>query len=166
MVEVQLKEISHSVPLWDLVEQTTAVCPNFTIRSTIKYILILMICLEVMWNGGGLDARVVVDRYRNDDVVLGREVKADGSKYCDMTGDGKDDYIVSYSSPYSAQMWAVANHSINQWVSRDGDLTIFGNTHTWGTWTQYGMVFSTKLARRDVHFADFDGKFPMIFLRP
>ncbi len=37
---------------------------------------------------------VYVDRWRNDDSG-GRMVKGDGVRYCDMTGSGKDDYLVS-----------------------------------------------------------------------
>lgn len=37
---------------------------------------------------------VYVDRWRNDDFG-GTKIKGDGTRFCDMTGDGKDDYIVS-----------------------------------------------------------------------
>jgi len=53
---------------------------------------------EVKWTGPGLDAKVLIERYRNDDSG-GTRVRADGSKYCDMTGDGKDDYIVRIRTP-------------------------------------------------------------------
>jgi len=48
--------------------------------------------------------------------------------------------------------------NLPQWVSNGGGITVFGNTHNWGTWTQYGVVYETRVTRRDIHFADFDGK--------
>lgn len=53
-----------------------------------------------------------------------------------MRNTGSDDYI---------------------WISSTGEMTIYGNEHTWGTWTQYGVVYNINQAKRDIHFADFDG---------
>ncbi|CZT02070.1 uncharacterized protein RAG0_09396 [Rhynchosporium agropyri] len=66
----------------------------------------------------------------------GTAVKGDGTRYCDMTGSGSDDYI---------------------WISLMGEITVYGNTHKWGTWTEYGVVYNVKRSRREVYFADFDG---------
>jgi hypothetical protein len=78
---------------------------------------------------------VVVDRYQNLDTG-GTMTKGDGSRYCDMTGTGSDDYI---------------------WISPTGEMTLYGNNHAWGTWIQYGVIYNVNRARRDIQFADFDG---------
>ena len=72
-------------------------------------------------------------------------VKADGSRYCDMTGSGSDDYIVR-----TELLIDETNAEITKWVSPTGALTIFGNTHNWGTWTQYGKVYDVGRTRREV----------------
>ncbi|PVH86852.1 carbohydrate esterase family 3 protein [Cadophora sp. DSE1049] len=66
----------------------------------------------------------------------GTAVRGDGTRYCDMTGSGSDDYI---------------------WISLMGEITVYGNNHKWGTWTQYGVVYNVNRSRREVYFADFDG---------
>lgn len=68
----------------------------------------------------------------------GTRRKADGDHYCDMRGNGADDYI---------------------WVGTDGSLTIFGNEHSPPNWLHYGLVYTIDNVydRRSIHFADMDG---------
>lgn len=42
----------------------------------------------------GTDGNVFIDRWRNED-KSGKMSKGDGTYYCDMTGSGADDYVVS-----------------------------------------------------------------------
>ncbi|PBP16288.1 hypothetical protein BUE80_DR012963 [Diplocarpon rosae] len=79
---------------------------------------------------------VVVERFKNNGKG-GTMVKGDGSRYCDMTGDGYEDYI---------------------WVSSTGEITLYGNNHKLdGSWNQWGVIYNAKRPRREIHFADFDG---------
>lgn len=88
----------------------------------------------------GSNGNVFVDRWKNNDHG-GTEVKGDGNHYCDMTGSGAMDYA---------------------WVNDNGDVTLYGNNHQLAaTWDQWGIIFTIPLSgrsRRDVIFADFDGK--------
>lgn len=65
----------------------------------------------------------------------GLYVNGDGVYYCDMTGDGYDDYI---------------------YISPEGDVTVYGNMHNPPYWTQYGVVYKLGAVNRmEVHLADF-----------
>ena len=80
---------------------------------------------------------VMIERTKNMDKG-GTAVKGDGSRYCDMTGDGRDDYL---------------------WVSLMGEITLYGNNGMLtGTWDQWGIIYNAYRTRREMHFADFDGK--------
>ncbi|KAK2624027.1 hypothetical protein QTJ16_006661 [Diplocarpon rosae] len=82
------------------------------------------------------NANVLVERFKNNGKG-GTMVKGDGSRYCDMTGDGYEDYI---------------------WVSNTGEITLYGNNHKLdGSWDQWGVIYNAKRPRREIHFADFDG---------
>ncbi|KAL2074793.1 hypothetical protein VTL71DRAFT_8572 [Oculimacula yallundae] len=91
--------------------------------------------------------------------MAGTAVKGDGTRYCDMTGSGSADYIVSnIDLTDSPKLWGIGIDSMClQWISLMGEVTVFGNTHTWGTWTQYGVVANVNRSRREVYFADFTG---------
>ncbi|OWP06605.1 hypothetical protein B2J93_5084 [Marssonina coronariae] len=79
---------------------------------------------------------VRVERFKNDGKG-GTMVKGDGSRYCDMTGDGYEDYI---------------------WVSSTGEITLYGNNKKLdGTWDQWGVIYNANRPRREIQFADFDG---------
>ncbi|KAH8797345.1 hypothetical protein F5884DRAFT_815081 [Xylogone sp. PMI_703] len=84
---------------------------------------------------GTVYGKVEVSLWRNNGGG-GTIVKADGDRYCDMRGTGSDDYI---------------------WISAMGEMTVFGNEHTWGTWIHYNVVYNINRPRREIHFADFDG---------
>lgn len=86
----------------------------------------------------GSNNNVYVDKYKNNGKG-GTIVKADGSRYCDMTGSGYDDYI---------------------WVSATGEMTLYGNNHLlMTTWVQWGVIYNANRIRQEIHFADFDGEF-------
>ncbi|KAK4897726.1 Glucan endo-1,3-alpha-glucosidase agn1 [Elasticomyces elasticus] len=80
------------------------------------------------------NGNVYVDRWRNDDHG-GTMVKGDGTRFCDMTGDGSDDYV---------------------FINSVGDITLFENTHNWGYWNPWGIIYSANRARQEIHLADFD----------
>ncbi|KAK6432924.1 hypothetical protein LTR95_010905, partial [Oleoguttula sp. CCFEE 5521] len=81
------------------------------------------------------DGNVYIDRWENKDVGE-TMVRGDGSRYCDMTGDGSDDYI---------------------FIDASGAITLFENTHNWGYWNSWGVIYYTYRARQEIHLADFDG---------
>ncbi|KAL2821315.1 SGNH hydrolase-type esterase domain-containing protein [Aspergillus cavernicola] len=82
--------------------------------------------------------------WRNDGSG-GTRLKSDGNYYCDMTGDGLDDYI---------------------WVSFDGNFQIFRNVNDPPNWGQEGWVFRKTWDRKNIRIADIDGdgKCDLIFL--
>lgn len=81
------------------------------------------------------DGNVWVDRWENKDHG-GTMARGDGAFYCDMTGDGSDDYL---------------------FVNANGSITLFENNHNWGYWIPWGVIYQTYANRRDIHLADFDG---------
>lgn len=81
------------------------------------------------------DGRVWTDRWENHDHGA-TTTKGDGSRYCDMTGSGSDDYI---------------------FVDASGSLTLFENQHDWGHWKEWGVIYNGTRDRQAVHLADFDG---------
>ncbi|KAL2782956.1 SGNH hydrolase-type esterase domain-containing protein [Aspergillus keveii] len=66
----------------------------------------------------------------------GTELKSDGNFYCDMTGDGFDDYIS---------------------VSKNGQYTLYRNINDPPNWGQDGVIFNQYWDRRRVRIADIDG---------
>lgn len=52
----------------------------------------------------------------------GTRLKGDGDRYCDMTGNGSDDYV---------------------WMEIDGSMTFFGNIHSPPNWAQVRGSFSS-----------------------
>jgi lysophospholipase L1-like esterase len=65
------------------------------------------------------------------------KLKGDGVRFCDMFGNKADDYL---------------------WMSSNGSLTLFGNTHSPPNWKEYGIVHDGGIAPRDqVHLTDLDG---------
>ncbi|KAL4882936.1 SGNH hydrolase-type esterase domain-containing protein [Aspergillus karnatakaensis] len=66
----------------------------------------------------------------------GTMLKADGNHYCDMTGDGTDDYI---------------------WVSRAGNMQIFRNIGDPPNWGQHGWYRIKEWDRQLIRIADIDG---------
>ncbi|KAL2821004.1 hypothetical protein BDW59DRAFT_164409 [Aspergillus cavernicola] len=70
---------------------------------------------------GNSVSRMQVDiRWWRNDGSGGTMLQADGNNYCDMTGDGVDDYI---------------------WVSSRGDIQIFRNVNNPPIWGQHGWYF-------------------------
>lgn len=63
-------------------------------------------------------------------------LKGDGTTYCDMDGDGTDDYV---------------------WVGPNGLIDIYINTQTPPYWTNYGSVIILGLDRKTIHVADLNG---------
>ncbi|KAL4870903.1 hypothetical protein BDV12DRAFT_195093 [Aspergillus spectabilis] len=66
----------------------------------------------------------------------GTMLKADGNNYCDMTGDGVDDYV---------------------WVSSRGNIQIFRNINNPPNWGQEGWFYIKDRDRQYIHIADMDG---------
>lgn len=62
--------------------------------------------------------------------------EADGDRYGDITGDGKDDYV---------------------WVSPDGSGQLFENYDSWPNWQDRGIIFETGMPRDTIHLGDWDG---------
>ncbi|KAL2817978.1 hypothetical protein BDW59DRAFT_165684 [Aspergillus cavernicola] len=60
----------------------------------------------------------------------------DGNNYCDMTGDGVDDYV---------------------WVSDRGDIQIFRNINDPPNWGQHGWFYIKDWDRQYIRIADIDG---------
>ncbi|KAK2765017.1 hypothetical protein FQN54_008716 [Arachnomyces sp. PD_36] len=73
--------------------------------------------------------------WRNDGSG-GTMVRADGNRYADITGDGKDDYV---------------------WVSPDGKGQLFENYDNWPYWHDRGIIFDTGMPRDTIHLGDWDG---------
>lgn len=66
----------------------------------------------------------------------GTYVKGDGSNYCDMDGDGLDDYI---------------------WIGPNGEIDIYVNTKSPPTWSNHLGVTTLGVPRKTIHVADMDG---------
>lgn len=67
----------------------------------------------------------------------GTTLNGDGVYYCDMTGDGLDDYI---------------------YVTADGNFELYGNQNSPPSWKYYNHILSWPIVdRRAVHFADWNG---------
>lgn len=81
------------------------------------------------------DDNVYVEPWENRDHG-GTEVKGDGSRYCDMMGSGSDDYL---------------------FVDATGAISLYENTHDWGHWIEWGVIYEANRVRQEVHLADFDG---------
>jgi len=81
------------------------------------------------------NGNVWIDRWENHDAG-GTMVRGDGTFYCDMTGDGSDDYV---------------------FINSAGNITLFQNDHNWGYWVPWGVIYNANRARSDVHLADFNG---------
>ena len=81
------------------------------------------------------NGNVFVDRWENKDHGE-TTVKADGTRYCDMTGSGSDDLL---------------------FIDPSGDIYLYINQHTWGTWKNWGELYATYRPRQEIHLADFDG---------
>lgn len=80
--------LSHTIKIVHNVRRTNLqkVCPNMPVALLIPSISGVSV----------IDGNVNVQRWRNQDKG-GTMVKGDGSRYCDMTGSGSDDYIVRAS---------------------------------------------------------------------
>lgn len=63
-------------------------------------------------------------------------LKGDGTVYCDMDGDGTDDYV---------------------WISPNGLVDIYINIQNPPYWTNYGSVIILGLSRKNIHVADLNG---------
>jgi hypothetical protein len=66
----------------------------------------------------------------------GTYLKGDGTHYCDMDGDGRDDYV---------------------WVGPNGRIDIYLNNDNRPYWDNYGNVITLGVARKAIHIADIDG---------
>ncbi|KAL4860504.1 SGNH hydrolase-type esterase domain-containing protein [Aspergillus spectabilis] len=83
----------------------------------------------------GKDMEVELHWWKNEGSG-GTMLKADGNNYCDLTGDGVDDYI---------------------WVSNWGDIQIFRNTLNPPNWGQHDWYFPKHWSRKLIRIADVDG---------
>lgn len=63
-------------------------------------------------------------------------MKGDGTTYCDMDGDGTDDYV---------------------WVGPNGLIDIYINNNNRPYWVNYGAVITLGVARKTIHVADLNG---------
>lgn len=84
---------------------------------------------------GGTDYQHELHVWRNE-AEGGLRLKADGNRYCDMTGDGLDDYL---------------------WVRSTGEITMYRNIDSPPNWGQDGVIFDVQRDRKSVHFADWTG---------
>ncbi|KAH9211550.1 hypothetical protein DL95DRAFT_427087 [Leptodontidium sp. 2 PMI_412] len=66
----------------------------------------------------------------------GTFLKGDGTYYCDMDGDGKDDYV---------------------WVGPNGLIDIYLNINNRPFWENHGFVITLGVSRKTIHFADLNG---------
>jgi hypothetical protein len=75
----------------------------------------------------------------------GTKMKSDGSRYCDMTGKGRDD-----------ELWIWTTGRVQYWsnVNTNGHLS---SPWKWGTPVDIFDMDMNGRDRRDVHFADWDG---------
>lgn len=62
--------------------------------------------------------------------------KGDGTHYCDMDGDGRDDYV---------------------WVGPNGRIDVYLNNGNRPYWDNYGNVITLGVPRKTIHVADLDG---------
>ena len=81
------------------------------------------------------NGNVYLDRWQNNDHG-GTMVRGDGARYCDMTGDGSDDYV---------------------FINATGAITLFENNRNWGYWIPWGVIYNANRVRQEIHLADFDG---------
>jgi len=59
------------------------------------------------------DTATIINEVHADSCTYRSKVRGDGTFYCDMTGDGSDDYI---------------------FINENGAITLFENNHNWGYW--------------------------------
>jgi len=75
--------------------------------------------------------------------VGGTTLKGDGSHYCDMTGNGREDYVN---------------------IASNGQMTFFENISNPPLWgTTYGVIYTVTKSRKEVHLADMDGEYVLHF---
>lgn len=66
----------------------------------------------------------------------GTTLKGDGTRYCDMNGDGQDDYV---------------------WVGPNGQINIYLNENDHPYWDNHEGAITLGVPRKNIHLADLDG---------
>lgn len=123
-----INQRGYSVGLTPVFESMGVTHAGFTVPTNVSF--------GAFWGSGKADYAAVTEtstvvsilRFQNRDTG-GTMVKGDGSRYCDMRGNGYDDYI---------------------WISYTGDITIFGNYLSPPNWIHYGQVYSVGRQRNEV----------------
>ncbi|KAF5020271.1 hypothetical protein F66182_7705 [Fusarium sp. NRRL 66182] len=75
----------------------------------------------------------------------GTKLKGDGNKYCDMTGDGRDDYV-----------WVLSKGEMDLYPNAGKDFITDKDSY-WGPMQKAFFKPPRDLDRRDIHLTDWDG---------
>ncbi|ETN41282.1 uncharacterized protein HMPREF1541_03217 [Cyphellophora europaea CBS 101466] len=83
-----------------------------------------------------INSRIKIEAWRNKGEG-GTKLRGDGNRYCDMTGNGRDDYV---------------------WFRSTGEMTLYENIADPPNWGQHPVpVYSFNRDRKGLHLADWNG---------